>query len=115
MITLSNEGIQIIGTGHKVPLTSLASYTNFSAIAAAGRSIAVIGKLVLAAGTGSKTISSAGGKIYIGKIASRTFANAGSTLRIGIQDVTAGTGLEDGVFDVGVRKHRFDADHAAAV
>lgn len=65
---------------------------------AAGESRAYIGKVYLAGGTGSKTISSAGGKIWW-RTAGTTFANAGTTIRVGIQDVNA-SGLEDGTFDV---------------
>jgi hypothetical protein len=57
-----------------------------------------VGRVVLEGGSGSKTISSAGGKIYIATGAV-TFADAGSTVRVGIQDVAA-TGLPDGTFDV---------------
>jgi len=66
---------------------------------AVGESTAYIGTLHLSTGAGtSKVISSAGGKIYF---ANQTvvFANAGSNLRVGIQDVGA-TGIEDGTFDV---------------
>ena len=65
---------------------------------AAGESVAMIGRVRLQGGSGSKTISSAGGSI-INRFGSTTFADAGSNLRIGIQDVAA-TGLEDGTFDV---------------
>jgi hypothetical protein len=101
MITFPNDGIPIITAGSSIPLSSLTGSTNFSAIAAAGRSFTVIGKLALEGGSGTKTISNAGigGRIYIGKLASRTFSNVGSTLRVGIQDVGV-TGLEDGTFDV---------------
>ena len=47
---------------------------------AAGESRAYIGKVYLAGGTGSKTISSAGGKIWW-RTAGTTFANAGTTIR----------------------------------
>jgi hypothetical protein len=67
---------------------------------AAGESTSMIGQVWLSSGPGtSKTISSAGGKIYFTTTAS-TFANAGSTLRVGLQDVDGATGLEDGTFDV---------------
>ena len=68
------------------------------AIDAAGESLTFIGHMSLQGGTGSKTISSSGGIIYW-RASAATFANAGSNLRIGIQDVGA-TGLEDGTFDV---------------
>lgn len=65
---------------------------------AAGESNFSIGYCVLEGGSGSKTISSAGGKIHwaAGGI---TFANGSTILRVGIQDV-ATSGLEDGTFDV---------------
>lgn len=50
----------------------------------------------------AKTISSAGGKIHF-LPGTTTFANAGTTLRVGIQDVDATTGTPargDGTFDV---------------
>lgn len=65
---------------------------------AAGESTGLIGRVFLEAGSGSKTISSSGGQIYL-RFGTVTFANAGTNLRIGIQDV-ATTGLEDGTFDV---------------
>lgn len=52
--------------------------------------------------TSAKTLSSAGGKIHF-MAGATTFANAGTTLRIGIQDVNATTGTPargDGTFDV---------------
>jgi len=77
-----------------------ASVTTTGVVDAAGESCAVVGHVMLEDGPGStKTISSAGGKIYW-RSAAVTFANAGSTLRIGLQDVSATTGLEDGSFDV---------------
>lgn len=67
---------------------------------AAGESTGMIGNCLLSTGSGtSKTISSAGGKIwvYLGAV---TWATVGSTLRVGIQDINAATGLEDGAWDV---------------
>lgn len=69
-----------------------------STMDAAGESAAFIGKIFLEGGTGSKTISSAGGKITF-RTNTVTFANAGTNVRIGIQDLTAG-GLNDDTFDV---------------
>jgi hypothetical protein len=67
---------------------------------AAGESITVIGKINLESGMGSsKVISSAGGKVFWSYLQAITFANAGTNLRIGIQDVGV-TGIEDGTFDV---------------
>lgn len=69
---------------------------------AVGESIAVIGKVFLEGATGSKTISSAGGgSLRIGtSTTASVFVNAGTNLRIGIQDITGASGLEDGTFDV---------------
>jgi len=66
---------------------------------AAGESVTVIGIVALSTGPGtSKTISASGGAIYWRAGSANTFANSGTTLRIGVQDVSAG--LEDGTFDV---------------
>lgn len=75
------------------------SNSNVGTMNAVGESAALIGYLHLEGGSGSKTISSGGGKIYFATGGSNTFANAGTNLRIGIQDVDA-TGNEDGTFDV---------------
>lgn len=73
--------------------------TSNTTINAAGESLTFIGRCFLTTGPGtSKVISSAGGKIYF-KTGTVTLADAGTTLRVGIQDVAA-TGLEDGTFDV---------------
>lgn len=66
---------------------------------ASGESRFTIGRVFLAGGSGSKTISAAGGGIIHWYSAGVTLADAASNLRIGIQDVAA-TGLEDGTFDV---------------
>ena len=70
---------------------------------ASGKSIQYIGYVYLEDGVGgsSKTISSAGGKIYW-NTSSVVFANAGTTLRVGIQDVSTSTAPAqgDGTFDV---------------
>lgn len=75
-----------------------ASATTAQVLDAAGESVTYIGKMYLEGGAGSKVISSAGGKIHW-RTSAITFANAGTTLRVGIQDVGA-TGIEDGTFDV---------------
>lgn len=71
-------------------------------IDAAGEAVQMIGTVCLEGGSGSKTISSAGGKI--GWLAENTvFSDAGTTIRVGIQDVdlTAGPPARgDGTFDV---------------
>lgn len=64
---------------------------------AAGESCTFIGRMFFAAGPGtSKTLST--GTIYF-RTGAVTFANVGTTVQVGVQDVGA-TGLEDGVFDV---------------
>lgn len=65
---------------------------------ATGESVLGIGQILLSTGPGtSKAISSAGGKLYW-RLESATFADAGTNLRIGVQDLSSG--LEDGTFDV---------------
>lgn len=91
----NNQGIFIHSDNSFVNNAALVSVLD-----AAGESRTFIGKVSLEAGSGSKTISGAGG----GKIRWRTqtivFSDAGSTFRLGIQDVNTSTGLEDGTFDV---------------
>ncbi len=68
---------------------------------AAGESVFGIGQVYLSSGPGtSKTISSAGGKVYILVGSAVTFVNAGTTIRIGVQDLTGAPATEDGTFDV---------------
>lgn len=67
-------------------------------IDAAGESLFSIGRARLAGGSGSKTISAAGGGALYFPLAAVTFANAGTSLDLGIQDVVSG--LEDGTYDV---------------
>jgi hypothetical protein len=67
---------------------------------ALGESLAHVGRVYLSSGPGtSKTLSSAGGKIVI-VLQTVTWATAGTTVRVGIQDVNTTTGLEVGTFDV---------------
>jgi len=67
---------------------------------ATGESITFIGHMLLSTGPGtSKVLSAAGGGSIAWLPGTNTFADAGSNLRIGAQDVGA-TGLEDGTFDV---------------
>lgn len=74
---------------------------------AAAEKCGFVGKCYLEGRTGSKTISSAGGKIHF-FTGSSTFANASTTIRVGIQDVDGTTGnsgaggmaTPDGTFDV---------------
>lgn len=65
---------------------------------AAGESLFSIGRARLQGGSGSKTISAAGGGAMYFPLATVTFANAGTTTVWGIQDTASG--LEDGTFDV---------------
>lgn len=66
---------------------------------AAGESTSYIGKVYLEAGSGSKTISAAGGGRIMWQAGTVTFNDSGTTLRVGINDVGA-TGVEDGTHDV---------------
>jgi hypothetical protein len=68
------------------------------AIDATGEYRGTIGRMCLEGGSGSKTISSAGGAIVFQPTAV-TFANAGTTIRVGIQDVNS-SGDPDGTYDV---------------
>lgn len=65
----------------------------------AGEYMGVIGQVHLKAGTGTKTCSSAGCQFYF-DIGTLTWANVGTTARVGIQDLDTATGLGDGTFDV---------------
>lgn len=68
---------------------------------AANESCSGIGQLVTSDGNGSKVLSAAGGgSIWFEISSAPTFANAGTTLRVGIQDVDYTTGRGDGTFDV---------------
>jgi hypothetical protein len=98
--------LQNIGNLHGVLLTPLDSpaqiLSNTTAtLNAAGESVAVIGYVNLSTGPGtSKVLSAAGsGKIHWCPGAGNVFSDAGTTLRLGINDVGA-TGLEDGTHDV---------------
>lgn len=72
------------------------------ALDATGEALHYSGQIYLAAESGSKTISSAGGKIYF-RSSTTTFASASSTFRAGLQDtssVDGPPGRGDGTFDV---------------
>lgn len=94
--------LQSLANGMGMPLDSALmwgiSTGTASTMDAAGESVAFIGKIYIEGAASSKTISSAGGKIVF-RTGTVTFANAGTNLRIGIQDLSA-TGVEDGTFDV---------------
>lgn len=92
------EGAMGVYMGSRVGIPEQYSSTS-ATLNAAGESIAYIGKLYLEGGSGSKTISTSGGKIHWAPPIASTFASASTTLKIGIQDVAA-TGLEDGTYDV---------------
>lgn len=70
---------------------------------AAGESSGAVGLLHLPdhGDGGTRTISAVGGGgIYINTASGNVFADGTSNLRLGLQDVTGTTGLEDGTFDV---------------
>ncbi len=80
--------------------TSVFTPSTAASLNAAGKAATVIGKVRLQAGTGSKTISSAGGKIWIEISGTPTFASGSTSITVGIQDVNTSTGLHDQSFDV---------------
>ena len=85
-IILSPMSTAIGGTGATMNLATEESF--------------LIGQVFFPARTDSKTISAAGsGRIFWVSASGVTFANGGTNLRVGIQDVAA-TGLPDGTFDV---------------
>jgi hypothetical protein len=66
----------------------------------AGEYAVAIGQVLLSTGPGtSKVLSAAGGGSVFLRTGAITFANGGTTLRVGVQDQAA-TGLPDGTFDV---------------
>jgi hypothetical protein len=89
---------------HGIIMTSFGEVQKYSGsnatMDAVGESFAGIGQIFLEGGAsgGTKTLSS--GKIYFLGGTTQTFANAGTTLRVGLQDVSSTTGLEDTTFDV---------------
>jgi hypothetical protein len=88
----------LLGAFPNLPRFDLGA-SSIGAIDAVGERIAAVGHLLLSTGPGtSKTISSAGGKIYwaTGPV---TWADAGTSVSVGIQDV-ASTGIEDTTYDV---------------
>lgn len=80
----------------------LTNAANVGTMDAANEGIAFLGKLRILDGSASKTFSSAGGKIHFLCGASTTFANAGTTMRVGVQDTTQASGSvsPDNTFDV---------------
>lgn len=94
------------GTGMLIPDPYLATSNVFdgtpTVLAAAGSALHFSGHVLLEPGFGSKTISSAGGKIHF-RSSTVTFASASTTFRAGIQDVSAASGPPgrgDGTYDV---------------
>lgn len=77
------------------------TFTSSSVMDAANEAVHMTGHVVIPDG-GSKTISAAGGGKILWTASSSTFANAGTTLRIGIQDPDTSTSpiRGDGTFDV---------------
>jgi hypothetical protein len=65
---------------------------------AANQNSFIVGNVWFPSQTGSKTLSSAGGVLYLNTSASVTFANGSTNLRVGVQDVDA-SGINDGTFD----------------
>lgn len=80
----------------------LISLVNIGTLDAANEGICFLGKVRILDGSASKTFSSAGGKIHFLCGASTTFANAGTTIRVGVQDTTqASVSISpDNTFDV---------------
>lgn len=73
-----------------------------STLDAAGEALHFSGQVFLAAGAGSKTLSSAGGKIHY-RSSTTTFSSASTTFRVGVQDVSSvdgPPGRGDGTYDV---------------
>jgi hypothetical protein len=67
---------------------------------AAGESVGIVGNVRIAGNASSKTISAAGSGRILWLTGTVTFATSGSTVRVGIQDVSLSNGLEDGTYDV---------------
>lgn len=82
-------------------VSALTAASTQNVMDAAGESTAIIGQLYLQGGSGSKTLSAAGGGSIVWRTgASVTFNNGSTLIDCGVQDVSATTGLEDGTFDV---------------
>jgi len=84
---------QLIST---IPAQPLAGQMN-----ALNESVAGIGHLHLEGGPGTKTLSAAGGGAIVwANSGTPVFANAGTTLRLGLQDASLVNFMESGTFDV---------------
>jgi hypothetical protein len=93
----NNQGV-LVGPFQGLPEATHTT-SGLGALDSAADILAYIGYVHLTSGPGtSKTLSSSGGKIHYRTVAV-TFANAGTTIRVGLQDV-ASTGLPDTTFDV---------------
>jgi len=83
--------------------TGQIGFSTVGTMDAAAEKVAFIGYCSIAGRpTSAKTISSSGGKIHF-RTGAVTWASAGTTIRVGIQDVDTGTGpaaTPDGTFDV---------------
>ena len=97
----------VIFPGHisRIPSTHITRTTNPSGITldATGETCFMIGHLMLENPLGgSKTISSAGGGSIVWRTGAVTFANASTTFRVGLQDLSTSSAPAqgDGTFDV---------------
>lgn len=93
-VKLNTVGIGIPDAGNRG--TFLRAYAS-ATLDLTGEKVALIGRVCLPAHTGTKTISSSGGKIHV-YLGTTTWANAGTSMDVGIQDVTGPDA--DGTFDV---------------
>lgn len=86
----------------KGALSAFATDETVSDLTAANEKIHFVGRVVLEDPTGgAKTLSSAGGRIRFRTGTAHVFANAGTSITLGIQDVAATAPAQgDGVFDV---------------
>lgn len=96
LVSTPNKRMILKVLNHTFGQTSIA----LTGMNATGNTRVFIGQVKMINGTGSKTISSAGGAIIWGiRNATTTFVDATSRLRVGLQDLTA-AGINDGTFDV---------------
>lgn len=93
-VSIGGEGLLLNPTNTQTP----EGYTLTAAqlLDATGESFSAIGQLHLSDKSSGKSLTGATLWFRTGPV---TFANAGSTFRVGIQDL-ASTGLEDGTFDI---------------
>lgn len=85
------------------PLRNMPDYdvlTSGLTLGAANDIVSIVGRIMLEGGTagGSKTLSAVGGGQLFFRPTSSAFANAGTNLRVGLQDVNA-AGNQDGTYD----------------